>query len=338
MGFLAYAKINPFAAAAASGGSNGFALQQSPKSPKQNPFSTTSPVHNPFMSFVDQKEEYWRIMSTKPSLASTSAIFGFNSETVKNTILNAKSNSEVDNAPENTDGILKPSSTALPTGEDENSDSNHSSNEDDGDEHQALDKGSSDFVFQGNVVNGEEGEQCVLQLRAKLFRLGTKDEISSKEHNLAPVSTAETRNEDTNKERAQIEKSNDITLSESKATELCTDSKKVNDLDQKANHVESTPKTEWIEVGTGPLRVLKPSQSASQDVKLVPRIVMRRESQPGGQGTKLILNESLHGHVTISRLGDKALRLSVISIDKDKKPHPISFLLKAKQSQVNFDD
>ena len=88
MGFLAYTKINPFAAA------QGTAFSQSPRSPNANPFSTTSPKSNPFMSFVEKKDEYWNMMSTNPSLAKTSSIFGFNSDTVQNTIINSRSDAK----------------------------------------------------------------------------------------------------------------------------------------------------------------------------------------------------------------------------------------------------
>ncbi|RYH29323.1 hypothetical protein EON65_08930 [archaeon] len=81
-GFSAYAKLNPFAAATkntsfglniSSEGSNNlrpnFTMPApltlpSPKSPKANPFSSPSPVHNPFMTIVESKDELWKVLNT----------------------------------------------------------------------------------------------------------------------------------------------------------------------------------------------------------------------------------------------------------------------------------
>jgi hypothetical protein len=80
-GFSAYAKINPFAMAAASAKPGfGFSISTtpkeglkasfsmpaplavpSPKSPKANPFSSPSPAHNPFMTIVESKDELWKV-------------------------------------------------------------------------------------------------------------------------------------------------------------------------------------------------------------------------------------------------------------------------------------
>ncbi|GMI18545.1 hypothetical protein TrLO_g14896 [Triparma laevis f. longispina] len=82
--------------------------------------------------------------------------------------------------------------------------------------------------------NGEESEQCVLQLRIKTFRLTTSRDVSS----------------------------------------------------------SSAPKKfgEWKEMGIGPIRVLQPTVDT---VTTHVRLVQRRETTPGGQGTKVLLNTQI---------------------------------------------
>ncbi|GMH96248.1 hypothetical protein TrST_g8452 [Triparma strigata] len=86
--------------------------------------------------------------------------------------------------------------------------------------------------------NGEESEQCVLQLRIKTFRLTTARDLEK----APPTETS-----------------------------------------------QSVPKKvgEWKEMGIGPIRVLQPPSSSSTTHV---RLVQRRETTPGGQGTKVLLN------------------------------------------------
>lgn len=102
--------------------------------------------------------------------------------------------------------------------------------------------------------NGEAGEECVLRLRAKLYRLCEVGETAAKE---------------------------------------------------------------WMEVGTGPVRLLTPSSSsapgAPSETPLFPRIVMRREHQAGGPGTKVILNALFRSHFSVAKMGERAARLTCLS-------------------------
>ena len=66
---------------------------------------------------------------------------------------------------------------------------------------------------------------------------------------------------------------------------------------------------DWKEVGIGPLRVLSDEKSA--------RIVQRRESTPGGQGTKLILNIALRDECSVEKKGDKFVRLAAFEISEN---------------------
>jgi len=54
---------------------------------------------------------------------------------------------------------------------------------------------------------------------------------------------------------------------------------------------KSTPKVgEWKEMGIGPIRVLVPISSSYTSTV---RLVQRRETTPGGQGTKVLLNTTV---------------------------------------------
>jgi hypothetical protein len=374
MGFLAYAKINPFAAAAAQGG--GFS-QSSPRSPK-NPFSTTSPKHNPFMSFVDKKEEYWNIMSTNPSLANTTSLFGFNSETAQNTITNAvkcdaaatpalqDNKKETDSSTTITKkaqfGSEISSESAIsakPTETDRCSSGGNSpvsGNESDSASPEKPESTEADVALAESyiVANGEEGEECVFQVRAKLFRLGNRVIAATKSDSLTDVKFSTdsdvlkaseqdaSKKVETNSTAEEKDKSSEgkVESTKEKADAEAVESNEPNptdSTDEKPVDASATM-TEWIEVGTGPLRILRPSQcadgTATSTKAVYPRIVMRREFQPGGQGTKLILNELVQGHTAVSKIGEKAVRLTVVSM-LENKAQPISYLLKTKYTAVS---
>ena len=234
-GFLAYANVNPFKAALAA--SSTFPSSKSPGTKSHNPFSSTSPNVNPFMSFVEKKEEFWNTMSKSSEVKP---------------IKEVKSVNEADDA-ENDDDA---------EGE-----------EDDGKGMLEEVKPAVTYNIQsgGPVVTGEEEEDCVLEVRVKLFRLDAK---------------------------------------------------------------------EWTDLGTGPLRVLRPKKAGDGVEVVGGRVVMRRESQPGGHGTKLLVNVSLKDHVEVARHGDKAVRLSYISVeggadDADAKAAATTFSFKTKLVQVS---
>lgn len=354
MGFLAYAKINPFAAAQG----NAFA-QPSPRSPK-NPFQTTSPVHNPFMSFVDKKEEYWKMMSTNPTLANTSSIFGFNSDTVQNTMFNSRGDAGASTAAEaksSKSADATTESVAAPADkQDSGKNSPASGNESDsGSPTKSVHSDTGSPAADAVIVNGEEGEECVFQVRAKMFRLSTRESVAPVKPALSARNGAATAasTEDDSKKSDDAQGASTVEakdegeskgIDEKEENEVKTPEEKPATSADKETTDETKPATtastvnEWVEVGTGPLRVLKPSTPADGTEPTVkfPRVVMRREYQPGGHGTKLILNEVLHKHATVAKIGEKALRLSVITT-VDNKAQPVSFLLRTKLTSVRFE-
>ena len=229
-GFLAYANVNPFKAALAT--ISTFPSSKSPGTKAHNPFSSTSPSVNPFMSFVEKKEEFWNTMSKSSE-----------SKQVK------ESRSPLEGEAAESDEV----------------------NEGEQEDEQPTDaKPSTTYNIQssGPVLTGEEDEDCVIELRVKLFRLDGK---------------------------------------------------------------------EWIDLGTGPLRVLRPKHTGSSGG----RVVMRRENQPGGHGTKLLVNVSLKDHVEVARHGDRAVRLSYIAVDETNDEGSVNVIattysFKTKLVQVSF--
>lgn len=102
-----------------------------------------------------------------------------------------------------------------------------------------------------------------------------------------------------------------------------------------ADGKDTKTKMDWKEVGIGPLRILEQTgeeetkngddkdktidaadstdnktTTATTEKKYSVRLVQRRESTPGGQGTKLILNLPLRSECHVLRKGDKFVRLS----------------------------
>lgn len=204
----------------------------SSKSPRMNPFSSTSPVVNPFMSFVEKKEDLWMSMSKETTKPET------NKES------SAKADEEDDEVDEEgddnaTDVVLKPHPTySIATTE--------------------------------PIVTGEEGEECVTEMRVKLFRLEDKERKG------------------------------------------------------------------WVDIGTGPVRVLRPKEVV--EGASCGRVVMRRESQPGGHGTKLLVNVALKKHVDVEKHGDRAVRLTYISTSVEEEGGPkgvvvLTYLFKTKNVQ-----
>ncbi|GMI44553.1 hypothetical protein TrCOL_g2352 [Triparma columacea] len=163
------------------------------------------------------------------------------------------------------------------------------------------------------AVNGEEEEECILQLRVKSFKLTTLKDIE--------------------KATSQEDGSEDAAPTAS---------------------AKSPPKVgEWKEMGIGPIRCLVPiSSSASCTV----RLVQRRETTPGGQGTKVLLNatvgqcdltgteaaaaqpaaaaddESATGKVY--KPEGKFCRVSLLhKAEEDENPSVVNYLLKFKSEQ-----
>lgn len=131
--------------------------------------------------------------------------------------------------------------------------------------------------------NGEENEECILQIRAKLYRLSCCKTVRHEEEEL-------------NKESP--EKKTGSPISDTKQSSTFS----------------------WREVGTGPLRVLQLRQEHKGAGELhtkntSTRVVQRRESTPGGSGTKVILNVPIRRETVVHRQGDKHVMLSTISCE-----------------------
>jgi hypothetical protein len=250
------------------------------------------------MSFVDKQEEHWNLMAAKQSppltTSSASSVFGFGtSKSVfgapVSTSTTTEESSDGNGQKTNADGASDSRQTSPAQSEDEANDASGGEGEEE------------ELAFSGpvNTANGEEDETCALQVRAKLYVLGSKEVERMK-----PI-VKETKTEDGSVESRGV-KSIAAAVTEKR--------------------------TEWVEMGTGPVRLLQPAAAAtdSDAPPSLARIVMRRESQPGGYGTKLILNESLREHTDVSRISDKALRLTVITVGAEGKAQPVSYLFKTK--------
>mmetsp|Transcript_15033 Transcript_15033/g.24892 ORF Transcript_15033/g.24892 Transcript_15033/m.24892 type:complete len:454 (-) Transcript_15033:309-1670(-) len=312
-GFAAYAKINPFAA---MGPPTGFsstanktaasfpsksgtipsvpaAAPPAPKvssSPKTNPFGATNPAHNPFMNFVEENKpnvDYWQKFKEPIKVPASDSV---SSSDVKVTFVNP---SNTPNKP-NSEASSPTSTVTSPSGSNVDSSNNGDVVKDNScsdtttvtdktsEEPKATDSSNSNeekseaspttstisekkpaidtaamFSKPAELDNGEAGEECVLKLRAKLYRL---------------------------------------------------------------SDVEKSAAKEWVEVGTGPVRLLTPSASLSagsshtSEEPLFPRVVMRREHQAGGPGTKVILNASFRSRFSVSKMGERAARLTCLAV------------------------
>lgn len=254
----------------------------SPKSPKPNPFSSPSPVHNPFMTIVESKDELWKTMakdklSDEEAAKSSALLFGTAaSATKKSRLANyGGSNSYFGDCGYSYNEDEKKSDESKyedKVNEDEDEGKEDDDNREDENDEVACEmspgKVYTTYALPENVVvvTGEEDDECLFQTRVKLYRLGVKTE------NIA-TSSAD----------ANLDKGTD---------EAKTDSK----LDVNA--------AEWIEVGVGPLKVLRQKEKdvkengtddqegnteidrdiESRDKNRVARLVIRREDKKGGIG------------------------------------------------------
>lgn len=85
---------------------------------------------------------------------------------------------------------------------------------------------------------------------------------------------------------------------------------------------------EWIEVGKGPVRVLESKSVATK----VSRVVMRREKEVGGSGTKVLLNLRLDKLVKVVKQSANISRITCVDASSGSSSAPLiaSYLLKTK--------
>lgn len=346
-GFAAYAKINPFAAMGPPMGFNTSASKTSAtpnsalpnintknapqlapvvsNSPKTNPFGASNPAHNPFMNFVGDNKpnvDYWQKFKEPVKVPASEPV---SSSDVKVTFVNPSSNKQQEsnasafttttsvqkskiissastigsisssNSSASSDtGDISSASTSQDSSIPDTSTQSTEDNDDDEGSDEADDTASTSLLGEKKpsidtaamfhkpteLDNGEAGEECVLKLRAKLYRL----------------------------------------------SEVCGEGG--------SSSTAAAAAKEWVEVGTGPVRLLTPSAcSTSADVAvsevqaaLFPRIVMRREHQAGGPGTKVILNASFRSHFSVAKMGERAARLTCLSVplESPKSISPVS--------------
>jgi hypothetical protein len=119
------------------------------------------------------------------------------------------------------------------------------------------------------------------------------------------------------------------------ATKVGKDETNDNNKENKTNETnaeedDDSKKVDWKEVGIGPLRILtSTSKSTTKPASLcedvgdktkattsstTARIVQRRESTPGGPGTKLILNVMLKKECVVEKRGDKFIKLAAFEV------------------------
>jgi len=169
--------------------------------------------------------------------------------------------------------------------------------------------GKTYALLGGTIVTGEENEESVLQVRAKLYRLVTSKTKKEK----APDSD---RDIDTSASASVTGDENVHVQSESNASKAAAST-------APAAATPSKKTAEWVEVGVGPLRILRAKGSsttgnstatttASSPDELDTRIVMRREEKKGGAGTKLLLNLRLTALCSINMSGEKAFSVSTL--------------------------
>jgi hypothetical protein len=321
VGFAAYANTNPFLTAASTNskmGGFGFGFGSppamltvsvsatksislpelnvsSPKSPKPNPFSSPSPAHNPFMTIVESKDELWQTMaqdklthaeaekmakkpklshSNAPGIHYSSSYFGEafvereqeieqeTEENKKNLVVEGVSTGAAD------DSLTTPAkdSISIAVGDDNGAtaDNGDEEGEDAQDEEQKLEGEVSPgrlyatYSLPENVVvvTGEEDDECTYHTRAKLYRLGIKSStgVSESDHSLAD--------------------------DKQQSSETTADGKVVTKSDAAVS--------EWIEVGVGPVKVLRQNNIDEVTGRRSTRLVIRREDKKGGIGELVV--------------------------------------------------
>jgi hypothetical protein len=192
--------------------------------------------------------------------------------------------------------------------------------------------------------NGEEEEECVVEFRAKSHILVDVEETKASEperpsapsvppsSSTAPAArpTSEA-GEATDESKSAADESNAEDKKETKEGDTTTSSEKEgmvsNDKEEskeaaQTNGDEKKSQKEWRELGIGPLRILKKDKCHT-------RVVQRRETQPGGAGTKLIVNVPLPKECTVALQGEKYVRLTTI----EPSGKAAIFLLKVKTSK-----
>uniref|UniRef100_A0A6S8DXQ1 RanBD1 domain-containing protein n=1 Tax=Aplanochytrium stocchinoi TaxID=215587 RepID=A0A6S8DXQ1_9STRA len=187
-----------------------------------------------------------------------------------------------------------------------------------------------------DIFTGEENEECVHQVRARIFHLcrvpvpAETEKVDSDQLNLqSQIANKEYASFSSEKEKESDKKEKEKEKEKVTTSAGADANKKV---DEKA---PGTPKTkmEWKEMGAGIIHINKPKKSEkgeNGDSKETqrPRMVMRREGV-----FKLLLNASIWPNLPVERASDKVIRFTCTSLISDTdaekdKMKPESYLLR----------
>lgn len=265
----------------------------SPKSPKANPFSSPSPAHNPFMTIVDNNDDLWKSMANDKLTAdeaAKSSVFGDSkgkkSPVYKSAFFGGNSNQSSFSSVTSSalaagtsvfgSSSFGASTSATGAADDEvEDDAEEGGDDNDGDGSPSNAHASMKIIsLPENVklVTGEEDDQCLLQLRSKLYRLNAN--ISSAVlASTTTVSATEKANGDADHSHAGVSASSVLGAVADSAKSAGTNKK-----------TDQPGRVEWAEVGIGPLKILSRKSDTSAGGS-VGRLVMRREEKQGGIGT-----------------------------------------------------
>eukprot|EP00970_Alexandrium_tamarense_P014497 scaffold4172_cov212-Alexandrium_tamarense.AAC.19 len=187
-----------------------------------------------------------------------------------------------------------------------------------------------------DIANGEENEECLCQIRAKLFKMAPVQEKGDDEGEDGSGTNAEAvPSVPSTSGRMELKKDGDEKKEDTKESRTAT-----------SGETKNAPlKMDWHEAGIGPVRVLKSKPTLSmlgvlsknndekEEKKSYSRVVQRRETVPGGHGTKLILNALLIPNLCqVHRKSDKCIQLDAPnSGDEDNSGRALgSYLFRVK--------
>ena len=322
-------------------------LTLSPKA--QNPFSNPSPKHNPFVTIVESKDNLWSKSSSgtcasasggtssfpfpssgaiSSKAVGTSAIVGVsNGVNVSNGVAGGAGGSGLvasggigvgdgEKCERTSFGTI--SSSALKSSGNGNGEEDEGNRADEYVEDQVYGKV---YPMPDNVtvVTGEEHEDCVIQIRAKLFRLSVPSDDNSPEKkntsssgNLLDLIGQSNDSNSSNINSNVKDPANGHTIAENKESQLENSQiSQVSVLDntESAKDLKIPKKKslgEWIEVGIGPVRILKERENSRTDSSSSvvsnsssnKRMVMRREDKKGGKGKKFAINLRIESSIS----------------------------------------
>ena len=175
-----------------------------------------------------------------------------------------------------------------------------------------------------DIANGEENDECLCQVRAKLYKLAPYDEKSANASENAPK--GDIPSVPSTKGRMELSKVKSAEEKDASKEEENKTSGEEGGAKETNDHEREKLKLVWKEAGVGPVRVLRRKPMFTLSIgtgdandgdkenenkqTATARVVQRRETTPGGQGTKLILNAPLiPGRSYVERPDEKRVKL-----------------------------